>query len=446
MQTHRRTFIKTGLAAMAASHPLFAQPAPSARKLRIAGIGVGGMGLNNMTNLASEDIVALCDVDQHHAAKAFNKFPNAKRWTNFREMLEKQPEIEAVMVATPDHTHASIVLAALKAGKHVYCQKPLTHDIYEARLLARAAAEANGCIAVMGNQHHSSVGMRRVSDWIRGGVIGDVKRVIGWCSLNYRPFGNAYWSTLTDRPPVETPAIPDTLDWDLWLGHAKERPYHPTYHPARWRAWWDFGCGMMGDRGVHTLDASCNALDLGKPSSIERLSIEGANEFVHPDKAHVRYQFPARGAFPAMELDWYSGSRPAEVDELTKGEGKKAGDDQGGALFIGTRGMISHGTYPSVNLTLHPATLREEAGKAPATMPELRGSHEANWIAACKGEGPVSSGFAYAAALTELTHLGNIAMSLGGKIDWDAAACASPNRPEAAALVRRPRRKGWELE
>lgn len=446
MQTHRRTFLKTGLAAMAASHPLFAQAAPAGRKLRIAGIGVGGMGLNNMTNLASEDIVALCDVDQRHAAKAFNKFPNAKRWTNFREMLEKQPEIEAVMVATPDHTHASIVLAALKAGKHVYCQKPLTHDIYEARLLARAAAEAKGCIAVMGNQHHSSVGMRRVSDWIRGGVIGDVKRVIGWCSLNYRPFGNAYWSTLTDRPPVETPAIPDTLDWDLWLGHAKERPYHPTYHPARWRAWWDFGCGMMGDRGVHTLDASCNALDLGKPSSIERLSIEGANEFVHPDKAHVRYQFPARGAFPAMELDWYSGSRPAEVDELTKGEGKKAGDDQGGALFIGTRGMISHGTYPSVNLTLHPASLREEAGKAPATMPELRGSHEANWIAACKGEGPVSSGFAYAAALTELTHLGNIAMSLGGKIDWDAAACASPNRPEAAALVRRPRRKGWELE
>lgn len=421
-----------------------AQEATKSRKLRIAGIGVGGMGFNNMTNLASEDIVALCDVDQHHADRAFEKFPDAKRWRDFREMLEKQPEIDAVMVATPDHTHASIVLAALKAGKHVYCQKPLTHDIYEARVLARAAAEAKGSVAVMGNQHHSSVGMRLIADWVRGGIIGDVQRVIAWCSLNYRPFGNAYWSTLTDRPPTENPDIPDTLDWDLWLGHAKERPYHPTYHPARWRAWWDFGCGMMGDRGVHTLDAACNALDLGKPSSIERLSVDGANEFIHPDKAHVRYQFPERGKFPAMELDWYSGERPAEVDELTKN--KKIGDGQGGALFIGTRGMISHGTYPSTNLQLHPDTHKEAARDAPSTMPALRGGHEAAWIAACHGRGPVSSGFEYAAALTELTHLGNLAIRLGGKIEWDAAACAATNRPEAAAHVRRPRRMEWELE
>lgn len=442
--TTRRTFLHTSLAAAIAAPYATAQVAATGRKLRIAGIGVGGMGFNNMTNLAGENIVALCDVDHSHAAKAFKKFPDAKQWKNFREMLEKQPEIEAVMIATPDHTHASIVLAALKAGKHVYCQKPLTHDIHEARLLARAAAEAKGCVAVMGNQHHSSAGMRKIADWIRAGVIGDVKRVIAWCSLNYRPFGNAYWSTLTDRPPAETPAVPDTLDWDLWLGHAKERPYHPTYHPARWRAWWDFGCGMMGDRGVHTLDASCNALDLAKPSSIERLSIEGANEFVHPDKARIRYRFPARGKFPAMELDWYSGERPAEVDELT--ENRKVGDDQGGALFIGTRGMISHGTYPSVNLALHPAELRKEAAEAPATMPELRGSHEGNWVAACKGEGPVSSGFAYAAQLTELTHLGNLAIHLGGTIEWDAEKCQSTNRPEAAALIRRPRRKGWELE
>jgi predicted dehydrogenase len=445
MKQYRRTFLKTGIAAMAGYQSLFAQAAPAKRKLRIAGIGVGGMGLNNMTNLASQDIVALCDVDQRHALKAFEKFPDARRWVDFREMLAKQPEIDAVMIATPDHTHASIALAALKAGKHVYCQKPLTHDIYEARILAKAAAAADGCIAVMGNQHHSSTGLRLISDWIRAGIIGDVTRVIGWCSLNYRPFGNAYWSTLTDRPPSDPPAIPDTLDWNLWLGHAPERPYHPTYHPARWRAWWDFGCGMMGDRGVHTLDAACNSLELGKPSSIERLSIDGANEFVHPDKAHVRYQFPTRGKFPAMELDWYSGERPAEVDELTGN--KNIGDDQGGALFIGSRGMISHGTYPSAKLSLHPDTLREAAREAPATMPGLqRGGHETAWIAACKGEGPVSSGFEYAAALTELTHLGNIAMNLGGKIEWDAAACASTNRPEVAALVRRPRRSGWEIE
>ena len=442
--TTRRTFLKAGLATAIAAPYGFAETTSPPRKLRIAGIGVGGMGFNNMTNLASEDIVALCDVDQIHAARAFKKFPEAKRWRDFREMLIQQPEIEAVMIATPDHTHASIALAALKAGKHVYCQKPLTHDIHEARVLAAAAREAKGCIAVMGNQHHSSVGMRKVADWIRAGVIGDVKRVIAWCSLNYRPFGNAYWSTLTDRPPAETPAVPDTLDWDLWLGHAKERAYHQTYHPARWRAWWDFGCGMMGDRGVHTLDAACNALDLGKPSTIERLSIEGANEFVHPDKAVIRYRFPARGAFPAMELDWYSGERPAEVDELLKDQ--KAGDDQGGALFIGSKGMICHGTYPSVNLALHPAGLREEAKAARSTMPEVRGSHEMIWVAACKGEGPVSSGFEYAAALTELTHLGNLAIHLGGTIEWDAAQGVVTNRPKAAALIRRPRRAGWELE
>lgn len=439
----RRTFLISSFAAALAAPHAHGIDAKTGRKLRIAGIGVGGMGLNNLTNLAGDDIVALCDVDERHAAGAFKKFPNARRWKDFREMLEKQPEIEAVMIATPDHTHASIALAALKAGKHVYCQKPLTHDIAEARQLAAAARQATGCIAVMGNQHHSSIGMRRVADWVRGGVIGDVKRVIAWCSLNYRPFGNAYWSTLTDRPPEETPVTPSALDWQLWLGHAAERPYHPTYHPARWRAWWDFGCGMMGDRGVHTLDAACNALDLGKPSSIERLFIEGANEFVHPDKAHIRYQFPARASFPSMELDWFSGERPSEVDELT--ENKKVGDDQGGALFIGSRGMISHGTYPSVNLTLHPASLRDQVRDVPQTMPETRGSHEAVWLAACKGQGPVSSGFEYGAALTELTHLGNLAIYLGGRIEWDAAKCEATNRPEAAKTIRRPRRAGWEI-
>lgn len=443
MNQSRRTFLQTTLATAIASGGLYGQTTPAGRKLRIAGIGVGGMGFNNMTNLAGEDVVAICDVDHEFASKAFKKFPTAKRWKDFREMLEKQPEIEAVMIATPDHTHASIALAALKAGKHVYCQKPLTHDIYEARLLAKAAAEAKDCVAVMGNQHHSSGGASKIVEWVRAGLIGDVTRVIAWCSLNYRPFGNAYWSTLTDRPPVETPPVPETLAWDLWIGAGKERPYHPTYHPARWRAWWDYGCGMMGDRGVHTLDASCWALDLSKPSAIERLSIEGANEFIHPDKAHVRYEFPARGKFPAMKLDWHSGERPKEVDELIP-DGK-VGDEQGGAVIIGTQGMISHGTYPGNSLALHPKSLAEAARNIMPSLPQLRGSHEAIWVAACKKEGPVSSDFGYASGLTELTHLGNLAIRLGGRIEWDADACRATNRPEADALIRMPRRQGWEL-
>ncbi|MCX6872389.1 MAG: Gfo/Idh/MocA family oxidoreductase [Verrucomicrobia bacterium] len=439
----RRNFLKTGLAATLGTSAGWAQTSPPARKLRIAGVGIGGMGGANLGNVAGEEIVALCDVDHAFAAGTFGKFPQARRWRDFRKMLEKQPEIEAVMIATPDHTHAAIALAALKAGKHVFCQKPLTHDIHEARLLARAAAAAKGCVAVMGNQHHSSEGARRVVEWVRSGVIGEVKRVIAWCSLNYRPFGNASWATLTDTPPVETPPVPATLAWDLWLGPAKRRAYHPTYHPTRWRAWWDFGCGMMGDRGVHTLDASCWALDLTAPATVELLSIEGANEFVHPDKAHVRYQFPARGGLPALQLDWHSGERPQEVDELT-GD-RKAGDGEGGALIIGSRGMISHGTYPSGQFALHPQSLAAEARKAPASLPALRGSHEAIWVAACKGNGPVSSGFSEAAALTEVTHLGNLAIHLGGRIDWNAVACQATNRPEAAAFIRMPCRPGWEL-
>lgn len=441
MNTSRRLFLKTGAAAALGSGRAFAAK-PSGKKLRIAGVGVGGMGFNNLTNLASEEIVALCDVDHAHAAKAFEKWPAARKWKDFREMLEKQEDIEAVMIATPDHTHADIALAALKAGKHVYVQKPLTHDVYESRLLA-AAAKESGRVAVMGNQHHSSTGARKVVEWVRAGLIGEVRRVVAWCSLTYRPWGHAGWSTLTDTPPGNSPPVPDTLDWDLWTGPAKLRAYDPTYHPARWRAWWDFGCGMMGDRGVHTLDAACWALDLGKPESIERLMIEGENEHVHPDKAHVRYRFPARGEMPPLELDWYSGLQAPDVAEITDGKG--AGDGQGGAILIGSRGMICHGTYPSNMLKVLPESLKAEAAEVPSSLPKLRGSHESIWAAACKGEGPVSSGFDYAAELNELTHLGNLAIRLGGKIRWDAEKATAPDHPEAAQFIRMPRREGWEL-
>lgn len=443
MTGSRRSFLKGGVAVALGAGGSWAQGSPG-RKLRIAGVGIGGMGRGNLNNMATEDIVALCDVDHAYAEPVFAKFPGAKRWKDYREMLAKQPEIEAVMIATPDHTHAVIAQAALRAGKHVYCQKPLTHDIFEARMLAAAAAAAPGQVAVMGNQYHSSAGARKVVEWVQAGLIGEVKRVIAWCSLNYRPFGARKWSTLLERPPVEAPPVPETLDWNGWLGPARERPYHPTYHPARWRAWWDFGCGMMGDRGVHTLDAACWALDLSAPSSIELLSIAGQNEFIHPDKARVRYLFPARGKFPALQLDWHSGDQPAEVAELCGG--RKVGDDEGGALIIGSRGIISHGTYPAQNLMLQPDELKAEAAQVAAVLPELKGSHEAVWIAACKGEGPVSSDFGFAAKLTELTHLGNLAIHMGGRIEWDAAAGRITNRSGGESYLRMPRRAGWELD
>ncbi|MCX5644001.1 MAG: Gfo/Idh/MocA family oxidoreductase [Phycisphaerae bacterium] len=245
-----------------------AQHTAPSEKLNIAGIGVGGMGKSNLSQLESENIVALCDVDHVYAAGTFKKYPQAKVYTDYREMLDKEKGIEAVMIATPDHTHAVISMEAMRRGKHVYCQKPLTHDVYEARMLAKAARET-GVTTQMGIQGHSMEGARLIGEWIADGAIGEVREVDAWCSLSYYPFGHAYWSSKWSRRPKDTPPVPATLNWDLWLGPAPQRPYHPAYHPAVWRCWWDFGSGMMGDRGAHTLDPVVWALKLGHPTSIE---------------------------------------------------------------------------------------------------------------------------------------------------------------------------------
>jgi predicted dehydrogenase len=437
----RRNFLKTSLAG-GLTFPAILRSQTQNDRFKLAGVGIGGMGKANLANLPNVDVVALCDVDHTYAAPVFAEYPTANRYFDLAEMLDAQPEIEGVLIASPDHTHTPLVTAALAAGKHVYCQKPLTHDIAESRYLAGLAAQHPDQVAVMGNQFHSSNGMAQIADWIHAGLIGEVTRVIAWCSLTYRPFGHASWSTLMDRPPRESHSIPDDLDWDRWMGPRQMREYHPTYHPRRWRAWWDFGCGMMGDRGVHTLDAACHILDLGAPNSIELKSIEGENEYVHPDKAHVVYNFPNRGDLPPLTLDWYSGSKPLEVTELTHGD--PTGDDQGGALFVGTRGMISHGTYPRA-IRLHPRELKQAAANIPHSHPRFKGSHEAVWVDACQGKELASSNFAFGAKLTELTHLGNIAIKLGGKISWDAVNARVANRPEAAELIAHPRRPGWEL-
>jgi len=437
----RRHFIKAGMVGSLA-FPAIVKGQTSNVGLKVAGVGVGGMGRANLSNLVGADVVALCDVDHTYVQPVFEEYPAAQRYFDTAEMLEQQPEIEAVLIASPDHTHASLVKQALEAGKHVYCQKPLTHDIAESRYLAKLSTRHPDQVAVMGNQFHSSNSMANIADWINAGLIGDVTQVIAWCSLTYRPFGHAGWSTLLDRPPTEKVPPPNDLDWDLWMGPRQMRDYHPTYHPGRWRAWWDFGCGMMGDRGVHTLDAACYILDLAAPDTIELKSIEGDNAYVHPDKAHIVYRFPTRGDRPPMTLHWYSGSKPAEVTELTDGD--PAGDDQGGALFIGTEGMISHGTYPGA-VRLHPRELKQAAAAIPPTHPRFKGSHEAVWVDACLGKGQAASVFADAAQLTELTHLGNLAIRLGGKIKWDAANMRVLDRPEAVDLIAYPRRRGWQL-
>ncbi len=408
-------------------------------KLNIAGIGVGGMGAANLNALVSENIVAICDVDLNYAAGTVKRFPNAKTYTDYREMLDQQEDIEAVMIATPDHTHAVISMAALKAGKHVYCQKPLTHDVYEARQLARAAKET-GLATQMGNQGHSMEGIRLVCEWIWDGAIGEIREVDAWCSLSYYPWGHAGWSSKWGVRPKETPPVPAGVNWDLWLGPAPERPYHPAYHPAVWRCWWDFGCGMMGDRGAHTLDAVVWALKLTQPSSIEATSC-GPNQETHPLSAIVTYKFPARANLPPVKLTWYEGTRPPRPDELAD---EFEWPREGGALFKGAKGMLICGVYGE-NPRLLPESLWKSYPRPAKTLPRVKTSHEMDWVRACKTGDPAGSNFEISGPLTETCLLGNIAKRVDARIEWDPVNLKVTNLPEANRYVRTTYRQGWSL-
>ena len=413
--------------------------APS-EKLNIAGIGVGGMGKSNMMQLESENIVALCDVDHEYAAETFKRYPKAKVYTDFRKMLDKQKDIDAVMIATPDHTHAVIAAEAMRRKKHVYCQKPLTHDVYESRMLAKMAKET-GVTTQMGIQGHSMEGGRLICEWIWDGAIGKVTEVDAWCSLSYYPFGHEWWSSKWSRRPKETPPVPATLDWDLWLGPAPERPYHPAYHPGVWRCWWDFGCGMMGDRGAHTLDPVFWALKLGHPTSVEATSLD-LNPDTHPVASIVTYQFPARGDLPPVKLTWYDGLRPPRPAELE--DGRQMGNVEGGSLFKGSEGKLVAGVYGE-DPRLIPES-RMKAYKTPEkTIPRVEGSHEQDWIRACKSGGRAGADFEYSGLLTEVCLLGNVARRVDARIEWDAENMKVTNLPEANKYIRTQYREGWSL-
>jgi len=292
----RREFASTAalvaVAAAIAPRQAFAGPSPSG-KLNIAAIGVGGMGASNLKACANENIVALCDVDSDYAAKTFALYPRATVYTDYRVMLEKQKDIDAVIIATPDHTHAPITMACLQAGKHVYCQKPLTHTVAEARAIADAAKKYN-VVTQMGNQGHSFESMRLLKEWLDAGAIGNVTEVHAWTD---RPVGGDPWSDFAVRArPADTPPVPATLDWDKWLGPAAFRPYSPEYLPMKWRAWLDFGTGPLGDMGCHILDPAFWALELGPPQTIEATSTHyeaNVASETYPRASIVRYTFPA---------------------------------------------------------------------------------------------------------------------------------------------------------
>jgi len=440
----RRTFLAAAATAAAVTivprHVLGGprQMAPS-EKLSIAGIGVGGMGGGNLRQLETETIAALCDVDHAYAAPIFKRYPQAKLYKDYREMLDREKGLDAVLVATPDHTHAIISMAAMKAGKHVYCQKPLTHDIYESRLLAQAAKEAR-VATQMGIQGHSMEGARLIREWVEAGLIGEVREVDAWCSLSYYPWGHAGWSSKYSERPKDTPPVPPTLDWDLWIGPAPMRPYHPAYHPAVWRCWWDFGCGMMGDRGAHTFDPIFWALKLGAPASIEATSCGNTPE-VHPLSAIVTFRFPARGDLPPVKLTWYEGTRPPRPEDLEDGRQMPG---EGGAILIGSKGKIMCGVYGE-GPRLFPESKMKEAKLPEKTLPRVNGSHEQDWVRACKSGQPAGADFSYSGPLTEACLLGNVAKRMDARIEWDAANLKITNLPEANRYVRTEYRKGWSL-
>ena len=443
---NRRQFTKAAAAATAFTivprHVLGGpnNTAPS-EKLNIAGIGVGGMGGANVHNCKHENIIALCDVDFANAERQFKTYPKAKRYKDFRVMLEKEPDIDAVIVGTPDHTHAVISMAAIKAGKHVYCQKPLTQNVYEARALTKAARKA-GVVTQMGIQMHSTVGPRMICEWVEDGARGNVTEVTAWSSLSYYPWGHAYWSSSHSSRPKEKPPVPDKLDWDLWLGPAAVRPYHRCYHPGSWRSWWDFGTGMLGDRGIHTMDSIYWSLKLTQPISVQATSV-GATDDIHPIASIITYEYISGQTGKPIKLTWYDGLTPPRPDDLEPN--RRFGGSEGGILMVGDKGKLMS-NYTATNPRLIPETKMKAYKQPKPSIPRIVCSHEQDWINAIKNGTNANANFDYSGPLTEAVLLGNIAKKYPDRIlNYDAEKMEITNDAQASKLLKREYRTGWSL-
>ncbi|MDO9340397.1 MAG: Gfo/Idh/MocA family oxidoreductase [Bacteroidales bacterium] len=442
----RREFISTSAAAVAGltilpGHviPGFGHIAPS-DKLNIAGVGIGGMGKGNLANVAkTENIIALCDVDwREQTTKVFETYPGARQYKDYRIMLDKQKDIDAVIVATPDHTHAVISLEAIRRGKHVFTQKPLTHTVHEARVLTKAAREYK-VATQMGNQGQASDGPRRLREMIWDGVIGPVREVHVWTDRPNNGLFKTYWPQGINKPE-DTHPVPEKLDWDLFVGPAPMRPYHPAYHPFRWRGWLNFGTGALGDIGCHSLDPVFRALKLQYPTSVQAVSTL-VNEESYPLASMVRYEFPSRGDLPPVSLLWYDGGlRPMQIPELE--DGMQMGP--GGVLYIGDKGKI-------LGDRILPASLRNSYQAPEPYIPSSPG-HEQEWIEACKGGDPAGSNFDWAGPLTETVLLGNIALRKelkeklsGQRLKFNPEKFSFPDMPEADQFLHYLYREGWNL-
>jgi len=446
-KTHggRRGFIKSGaMAAGALALPRIsiAQAGGSpARRINLAVVGAAGMGEYAVAQAATENFVAMCDVDEKRACKSFKAHPDVPRYKDFRVMLdEKHKEIDGVLISTPDHTHFAVAMAAMQLGKHVFVQKPLAHNIWQLRTL-RKAARHYGVITQMGNQGHTFEGMRRIKEWVGAGVIGDVTEVITWTN---RP--NDPWFVPPDRFPPRTDCVPDTLDWDLWQGPVAEREFSEAYAPIRWRGWWAYGCGALGDIGCHTFDAPFWALDLGSPTRVEAFRETPPGEGFIPMSSVVTYQFPARGEKPPVTLKWYE--KGVDVPKPRRWEADKPLHPEGGMYMEGTKETLYHGEMRPVSPMITPTDrfmeIKGELRKIERLPPVGDGPIE-EWIAAIKGDGATpGSNFDYAVPLTEMVLLGALAQRTGRAIEWDAEAMTVKGQPELDVMIKEPVREGWQ--
>jgi len=444
-------------------------------KLNIASIGSGGKATSDIAGCSAENIVALCDVDDKSAEKTFQKYDKAPKYKDYRRMLDKEEKnIDAVIVTIPDFMHATAAVACMERGKGVYCQKPLTRTIWEARLLAQAAAKYK-VATQMGNQGYSNEGTRQCAEMIWSGEIGNVTEVHAWTN---RPI----WPQGLEKLPAEGP-VPETFDWDLWLGIQSMRPYSPEYAPFKWRGYYDFGCGALGDMACHILGAANMALMLGAPTSVECIMQEGKSAFTFPKKSIIRFDFPARGSMPAVKVFWHDGmtkqpdlhtslASSERLGDLPRGAlGSLPGDNRGGipprpvdpnapppgppteedwisagrngSLFVGDKGFITTGTY-GTGTRLLPAERMADYKFPPQLLTRSPG-HYHDWIRACKGGEQACSNFSIAGPFTEWILLGTLALRYEGKLEWDSAKMRVTNVAEANQHIRPKVRKGWQL-
>lgn len=416
---------------------------PPSRKINLAAIGCGGQAAGDLSNMEGENIVALCDVDERAAAGMFNRHPKAKRFKDFRVMLDEMgDQIDAVLVGTPDHTHAVASLAAMRRGKHVFCEKPLAHTVAEARIMRKEAADRK-LITQMGNQGHSSESIRVFREWIEDGAIGNVSEIHCGCDA----FRDVYCQ-IRNIPNTrnERPEVPRELSWDLWQGPVAERPYHPAYVPWNWRGWSAYGSGCIGDWVCHVLDPSYWALDLDLPTSIhaETEGYDPEKDFESfPAGAKITYEFPAKGKRGPVKLVWFEGTRTIpRPEELPEGKNPPGV----GAIVIGDRGKIMHGSHGAGEVRLIPEQAMRDYKRPDRTLPRVEAGHHRDWLNAIREGRQASSPFDYGARLSEVGLLGVIAMRMTGqKLLYDGNAMRFTNNDLANKLLSTTARPGWQV-